>query len=129
MKKHYIDIDGKWAIVLAYDIWPLDTYEITDWLERLGATDDEIYKACKTILNYNTGFSFSDPYQKMSLICISKVTGVDEWVNTLAHEIDHVQEEYCEYYNIPLGTEAAAYVQGDMAGAIMREISSNNSKN
>lgn len=125
MKKHYIDIHGKWAIVLAYDIWPLDTYEITDWLERLGATDTEIHQACTTILNYNTGFSFTDSHQRMSLVCISKVTSIDEWVNTLAHEIDHVQEEYCDYYGIGLGTEKAAYVQGDIAGAIIKEIGVN----
>lgn len=121
MKKHYIELDG-WAIILAYNIDMYDTYIISDWMESLGADDDDIRNACRTILKYNTGFTFSSSGLKMSLVCIGKVTSVDEWVNTLAHEIDHVQEEYCKYYGIDLGTEEAAYLQGDIAGAIVRVI-------
>lgn len=122
MKRHYADIGGDWAIIFAYDIYMYDLDHIADWLESLGAGDDEIREACQTILKYNTGFTYSNNKLRMSLVCISRATTIEEWVNTLAHEIDHVQEAFCEYYDIPLGGEDAAYLQGDIAGSILHSI-------
>lgn len=122
MKKYYVDLKGDWAIVFAYDIEMLDLDKIVDWLEELDADDEDIRKACETIMKWNTGFTYNNEKLRMSLVCIGRSTSVEEYMNTLSHEIDHVQEAVCSYYDIPLGTERAAYLQGDIMAGLIHEI-------
>ena len=48
----------------------------------------------------------------MSVVCISEVTSVDQFVNTVIHEAKHVQSHICEYYGIAEDSEQAAYLIG-----------------
>lgn len=118
MKKHYIDIVGKWAFVLAYDIGWSDTEELAGWLEALGASDEDIDEACELILMTNKGFTFSNPLLRMSLTCIGRASDKAQWWDTLTHEIDHLQDVILMYYGVEHGTEDAAWLQG----YIMRKI-------
>lgn len=122
MKKYYIDLNKQWAIIFAYDIELLDLDEVGNWLEALGATDEDVRRASRTILCWNTGFTFTSDKQKMSVVCISRSSSVEEFMNTLSHELDHVQEAVCKYYGIELGTERAAYVQGDIMARLVHAV-------
>lgn len=115
MTKHYIDIGGKWAVIFAYGIDSSDLDEIADWLDALGGSYDDIERACRLIMKPNTGFTFSDPNLRMSVMCVGRATSRDEWFDTLVHEIDHVQDAFCGYYGISHGSEDAAYLQGYLA--------------
>jgi hypothetical protein len=112
MTKHYIDIDGAWAFILAYDIELGDLDEIASWLEALGSDEESISKACRVALGTNSGFTFSSEDLRMSVMAISNASSVEQWLDTLAHEIDHLQGTICRYYDVELDTEEAAYLQG-----------------
>lgn len=122
MKRYYIDLNKQWAIIFAYDIELLDLDEVANWLEALGASDEDVRRASYTILCWNTGFTFTSGKQKMSVVCISRSSSVEEFMNTLSHELDHVQEAVCKYYDIELGTERAAYVQGDIMAQLVHAV-------
>lgn len=122
MKKHYIDIVGKWAFVFAYDIGEDDVDEMGDWLEALGAGRKEIERACDVILRENKGFTYSNPDLRMSLMCISRVTSIDQWFDSMSHEVDHLQWEIMQYYDVDPGTEEAAWLQGYIVRMIIKAI-------
>lgn len=118
MTKHYVDIVKKWAVILAYDVEVTDLDELAGWLEALGCGRNDIEKACRIALGVNSGFTYTNSDIRMSLVVISDASGKSQWWDTLVHEIDHVQSAICDYYDVPLGSEAAAWTQG----YIMRKV-------
>ena len=122
MDKFYIDIKGKWAIVFAYNINEDDITEVSGWLKALGAKRKDIDKACRIAMSTNCGFTFSNDELRMSVTAISNASSEEQWWNTCVHEIDHIQAAICKYYDVDLGTEEAAYLQGYLMLKVLRGI-------
>ena len=118
MIKHYVDIDGKWAVILAYDIGRDDLDEVSAWLDALGANEREIARARRVAMATNSGFTFSDPTLRMSVVCVSQATSPDQWWDTMVHELKHVQSHVCQHYHVAEDSEDAAY----LIGYLMRQI-------
>ena len=122
MLKHYLDIDGKWAVIFAYRINAGDLDEIASWLEALGSDDEMIADACHVIMQPNTGFTFSNPDLRMSVMCIGNATSDDQWWDTLVHEIKHVQSHVCSYYDVPEKSEEASYLIGYIMRLVVKAL-------
>ncbi len=122
MIKHYIDIDGAWAFILAYNVGLSDLDDIASWLEALGCDKESISEACRVALGTNSGFTFSNEDLRMSVMVISNASSVEQWLDTLAHEISHLQTTICEYYGVELGTEESAYLQGYIMRMCVRKM-------
>lgn len=124
MKKHYIDIVGKWAFIFAYDIEERDLGEVGDWLEALGASKSDIHRSQYVLSGLNTGLTFSSDNLRMSVMCIGDATDEEQWWDTLDHEIDHLQYTILSYYDVEPGTEEAAYLQGYIMRGIVKALRS-----
>ena len=79
--------------------------------------DVEGYWKIKIIYNaylgyYNTGFTQSNYKKKVSIVGISLSTSCEQFINTMIHELRHVVDDICKYYNIDLDSEDAAYLTG-----------------
>lgn len=122
MKKHYIDIVGKWAFIFAYDIEERDLGEIGDWLEALGASKSDIRRSQRVLSGTNTGLTFSSQNLRMSVMCIGEATDDEQWWDTLDHEIDHLQGAILRYYGVEHDTEEAAYLQGYIMRGIVKAL-------
>ena len=122
MKKHYIDIVGKWAFILAYDIEESDLGEVGDWLEALGASKYDIRRAQHVLSGVNAGLTFSSDNLRMSVMCIGYAANEEQWWDTLDHEIDHLQYTIMRYYDVEPGTEEAAYLQGYIMRGIVKAL-------
>jgi hypothetical protein len=122
MKKHYLDIAGKWAFIFAYRIEEKDLGEVGDWLEALGAEPVDIIHAQGVLLGLNKGFTFSNSRLRMSAMCISDATSLEQWWDTVSHETDHLQDAILQYYDVKPGTEDAAYLQGYIMRAIVKAL-------
>ena len=48
----------------------------------------------------------------MSVLVVGHVTHPAQFLNSLLHEFDHLQDAILRYYDVPHGTEDAAYLQG-----------------
>lgn len=83
-----IDVNGYWKIIILYDVW-------------LG--------------KYNTGFTHTDFTKRRSIVAISPTTSKEQFLNTVAHEIKHLQSHICRYYNVDEDSEEAAYLIGYVA--------------
>jgi hypothetical protein len=122
MKKHYLDIAGKWAFIFAYRIEEKDLGEVGDWLEALGAEPLDIIYAQGVLLGLNKGFTFSNSRLRMSAMCIGDATSLEQWWDTVSHETDHLQDAILQYYDVKPGTEDAAYLQGYIMRAIVKAL-------
>ena len=120
MKARYIDIVKKWAFVFAYGIGEDDVEDVGDWLEALGASRREIARACRVILRTNKGFTYSNSDLRMSVVCISHASSRAQWFDTVAHEVDHLQNTILDYYQVAPGTEDAAWLQGYLVRQIVK---------
>ena len=117
MIKSTIDVVGYWSIVLFVDV-DYDNFDIiestlTDILAPISVID-EIYD--KISYKLNSGVTFSNSEFKTSVVCINKTTSKEQLINTISHEADHVQAAICDYYNVPLDSEQAAYLIGYLVG-------------
>ena len=117
MIKSVIDVAGYWSIVLFvdvdYDKFDVIETELTNILAPISVID-EIYD--KISYKYNSGVTFTNSDYKTSIVCINKTTSKEELINTITHEADHVQDDICKYYDVPLDSEQAAYLIGYLVG-------------
>lgn len=73
-------------------------------------------------MSTNCGFTFSNDELRMSVTAISNASSKEQWWDTCVHEIDHIQAAICKYYDVDLGTEEAAYLQGYLMLKVLRGI-------
>lgn len=85
MTRQDIDVAGYWKITIFYDV-------DTGWL--------------------NTGFTHSDTRKRRSVVVIGKSTSKRQFMNTMVHEMKHVQSAICRFYRVPEDGEDAAYLIG-----------------
>ena len=117
MIKSTIDVAGYWSIVLFVDV-DYDDFDIiesalTDILAPISIID-EIYD--KISYRINSGVTFTNSDYRSSVVCINKGSTKEQVINTISHEADHVQAAICDYYNVPLDSEQAAYLIGYLVG-------------
>ena len=113
MIKSTIDVAGYWSIVLFVDVdynkYNIIESALTDILAPISVIN-EIYD--KISYEYDSGVTFTNPDYKISVVCINKATSREELINTISHEADHIQNDICKYYDVPLDSEQAAYLIG-----------------
>ena len=117
MIKSTIDVAGYWSIVLFVDV-DYDDFDIiesalTDILAPISIIN-EIYD--KISYKFNSGVTFTNSDYRSSVVCINKGSTKEQVINTISHEADHVQAAICDYYNVPLDSEQAAYLIGYLVG-------------
>ena len=118
MRTKYIDVDGFWGVVLCYDLDWDDERKVRAYLRSFGLKEDRIDYCVDTVLGRkNCACCVSDYETTMSLVLIGPTTDKEQLVDSLAHELDHVQDALSVFYNFPLGSEDAAYT----LGFLMRE--------
>lgn len=112
MKKHYIDIDGYWGVIFLYDYDLMDMDEIAAILDSFGLSERKIRKAMPVLYGMNSGMTVSRADLTMSVIIVSNATSMEQFFDTIAHEIDHVQDAVDMFYGVRQGSEDSAWLQG-----------------
>ena len=112
MLRDYLDIDRHWGILAYYDALPSDFAQLAPILREFGCPESEIGRAYSTIHRTNKAFVFTAPWARMSVMVVGRVTHPSQFLNSLLHEFDHLQDAILQYYQVEHGTEDAAYLQG-----------------
>lgn len=112
MIRDYLDIDNHWGVLAYYDATPADFSRLGPILSEFGCPDWEIAKAWRTIHETDKAFIFNAPWARMSVLVVGRVTHPAQFLNSLLHEFDHLQDGILAYYHVEHGTEDAAYLQG-----------------
>ena len=120
MKTKYIDVKGKWGIVLCYHLMRKDVHEMRALMEAVGMEEENIDEALRILLYHkNKGMCVTNNELGMSLVFVGEATGEDQWWDTMAHEVlDHAKTAICDFYHVSLRGEESAW----LTGYLMRKV-------
>lgn len=122
MKKHYVDIDGYWGVLFIYDFDMMDMDEIAAILDSFGVGEKKIREAMPILYGTNTGMTVSRMDVTMSVIFVGESSSVEQFFDTISHEIDHVQDAIDTYYGVRQGGEDSAWLQGYIMRGITKAL-------
>ena len=112
MKKRYVDIDGYWGVVFIYDFDYMDMDELAAIMDSFGASDNDIRDAMRVLYGINGGMTISRQDLTMSVVIIGQASSQEQFFDTLAHEVDHVQNAIAHRYDVLHDSEENAWLQG-----------------
>lgn len=113
MIRQEIDIDKyDWHLTVLYYA-NQDLSAVVDELWHMYCPADLALQALRVISKTNTGFCYTNDSLKATLICVAEADSDEEFVNTVVHEVRHLQSHICSYYGISEKGEEAAYLVGD----------------
>jgi len=122
MVTKYIDIDGKWGVLINYDFNMLDWDDIAAVLHSFGMNDKNIRKAIRILSAPNTGMAVSNGDIRMTAIYIANSTSNAQFWSTVVHELKHAADAIIDYYGEPLDGESSAYTIGYLMQRVVEEI-------
>lgn len=116
--------DDKWTILFYYCVSVKDFDSVVETSISLGCPLNEATRAADIVSKQlNTGLTVSDLDKKISFVCVSNATSRPQFVNTVIHELKHVQSHICEYYGVDESSEQAAYLIGYLALRVYKTLS------
>ena len=112
-----------WLIDIYYDVMPKNADSILDELWDMGCQQQHLYKAERLLRSgvANEGLTYSNPYERRSLIVIGHASSIGEFISTAIHEVDHLTDHISQYYNISYDSEENSYLIGDVAKTIYED--------
>lgn len=123
MIKHYVDIDTAWGVIFCYAFDESDIDEMIAIMDSFGMYSDEIQEAILVLLGgTNNAMTISRPDLTMSVVFVGDAESIEQFMDSVAHEIDHVQDSICRFYDVPFGSEDAAWLQGYLMRGITRSL-------
>ena len=112
MTENYIDIDGYWGVLFCCCYKRSDKDRMRGIMESFGLDEYHVIEAMSVLSHRNTGMTISRGDVTMSVMFVSPATSHEQLMDTVAHEIDHVQYAICRHYDVERGSEDAAWLQG-----------------
>ena len=113
---------AQWCVDIYYDVRPTNANLILDELWGLGCAEQHLYKAERLLRSgvANEGLTYSNPYERRSIVVIGHTSSPFEMCSTIFHELDHLQVAICRADGLRTDGEDAAYLMGDITEAIAR---------
>lgn len=124
MQTVYIDVDGKWGVLLNYDFTEDDFDDIAAALRSFGMRLHKIEEALNILSAYDTGMAISRDDLRMTSIYISKASSYAQFWNTVNHELMHAEQAILDYYDVDWDGEPPAYLAGYLLLRVVEEIAS-----
>lgn len=118
------DGSGDWDITIFIEPKTEDLARIGSRLADIGCVDERLQDAVRPIIDRrkNEGFTFTNPVRRATISATINSTSRDEFMNTLAHELRHVERHICEANGIGPYTEGAGYLAGAISEAVYPRI-------
>lgn len=122
MVTKYIDIDGKWGVLLNFDFDKYDMEDIAAVLYSFGLSESDIDKSLDILSECNTGMAISSPSLRMTSIYIGKPTSASQFWSTVNHELLHTEQAILDYYGEDWHGEPPAYLAGYLLQRVVEEV-------
>ncbi len=71
---------------------------------------------------FNTGLAYSNKKLRRSILVVSEATSVWEFLNSFAHEIDHLEKHIAKALNFSPYSETASYLVGEIIMNMFKKI-------
>ena len=120
MEQRNLEI-GRWHVEFYFGY---DSDVLLDRLFDFGAGASTMRQAMELMDSekLNTGFTFSNPYDKVALVAIGPTSSAEEFLNSLVHEVHHLAVAIASELGVDLESETPAYLAGDSAMALAELI-------
>lgn len=127
-----IMISGKFRLK-NYDDWQItyflltdrhDTDEVLEALHKAGCSE-KLMRQAERLFNSkrkNIGLAYSRKSKRKSVLVVSKTTSTAEFINSFAHEIDHLEKHIAKTLGFSPYSESASYLVGEMTRGIFNNI-------
>lgn len=108
---------GRWLVEFYFAEDGYDADALLDRMYDFGASAKVMRQAMSLMESEdkNTGFTFSNPYERVAIVAVGPTTSGAEFQDTLVHEIHHLAVAIAASLGIDLESETPAYVAGDSA--------------
>jgi len=107
--------DRDWWCMAYYNVrTESDLDEIYKALLASGCPNDNAQRACMELSRYNTGYTYTNFDEHLTIMCMSKATNAEQMFDTIVHEIKHLVEHLSTYYDLDSKEELSAYLQGEV---------------
>lgn len=114
MESRSINI-GRWLVEFYFATDGYDSDVLLDRLYDFGAGASIMRRAMELMDSggMNTGFTFSNPYDRVAVVAIGPTTSGAEFIDTMTHEIHHLAVAIAANLGVDLESETPAYLAGD----------------
>lgn len=104
-----------WDVIIYYN--NLCTSDIINSLINAGCVSKHLHELKKFLKSdrINTGFIYSNPILRESVIVIGKSENLGQFINTLEHEKNHLEMHICKADEIDPFSEEAAILSGEIS--------------
>lgn len=111
-----------WKVVVLYEVDDSNTNYVIGVLRSICNDKNIIRQARESVSNgkLNTGFTYSDNDNRLSLVCIGKTSSNRELVNTIVHEANHLQSHIATTYGLDRKGEEVCYLMGSIVETMYR---------
>lgn len=112
----------RWCVDIYYDATPKCANEILDALWDLGCEERYLYKAERLLKSgvANEGLTYSNPYERRSLVVIGHTDDAFQFINSISHEKQHIEQAICKADRLDPYGEDIAYISGYISQALAR---------
>lgn len=110
--------DYGWRLFVFYNITVKDLDIVLPALWENGCSNEGIREVALAIMNPNSGFTHT--HGRTSIMGIGWTDSPEQFQNTLTHEINHLQDDICIYYGLPLSGEIPSSIVGNIAMAMYK---------
>lgn len=115
--------DYDWNIYIYLLTNQKDTNNIGNILNKYNIPTQILDKAIYRLTKFdNSGIIYNNNICKYSLIVVGETDSIQDIVNTLTHEKNHLEMYLCDYYNIDPKSEEAAILSGDISELLFRQL-------
>lgn len=117
---------GRWKVEFYFAVEGYDADVLLDRMFDFGAGAHSMRQAMELMESdkLNTGFTFSNPLERVAIIAIGPTSSAEEFLNTMTHEIHHLAVAIASSLGVDLESETPAYLAGDSAMALAELICS-----
>ena len=114
-----------WDIEIFIVIKNVNPNIIQDELESMDCPLHIMHKSFKLLTTgINSGFTYTNKKLNKSILVINVSSSSDEYINTFAHEKNHVEMHICKKYGIDPYSEEAAELSGELAQLLIVPMTS-----
>lgn len=116
IEQHIYIKQYKWNITVLYNVGKEHLDKVFNILVDICDNEKHLKEAINHLLEnkINTGFIYSNLYNRTSLITIGKVNSAEEFIDTVVHEANHLQSHIATYYDLDEKGEEVCYIIGNI---------------